>query len=158
MRGLAAIGRCSNTTRCTAISSNTVLQLLRSPQKSVFASPRAPGSFAVAIAPNRMHSKHFQKRFVMSNVPKRDDSEEEEDLAKHSSAANAEPQFSPLSTAYLTLPNVITITRMISSPAIGYLIVADKPMLACAATLAAAVSDWIDGHIAKRYNQQVKQA
>ena len=51
-----------------------------------------------------------------------------------------------------TLPNVLTFSRILSTPIIAYLILNDKPYLATALLLYAGLSDLIDGWIARRYN------
>jgi cardiolipin synthase len=52
-----------------------------------------------------------------------------------------------------TIPNIITYTRMFSSPFLGLAIVYDYKTAALAGCSIAAFSDWLDGYIAKNYNQ-----
>lgn len=53
-----------------------------------------------------------------------------------------------------TLPNILTFSRLLSTPAIGYFIVANQPFAACALFAYAGVTDLLDGWIARRFNQQ----
>lgn len=53
----------------------------------------------------------------------------------------------------LTVPNMITISRIIASPALGYAIYHDYHKVALAGCMIAGLSDWLDGYIAKNYNQ-----
>lgn len=53
-----------------------------------------------------------------------------------------------------TVPNAITISRILASPVLGVAIALDMKELALAGCLYAAVSDWADGFIAKKFSQQ----
>ena len=52
-----------------------------------------------------------------------------------------------------TIPNMITYTRMICSPFLGAAIYYDYKTVALTGCAIAAFSDWLDGYIAKNYNQ-----
>ena len=52
-----------------------------------------------------------------------------------------------------TLPNIITYSRMVASPFLGLAIVYDYKSVALAGCAVAGFSDWLDGYIAKNYNQ-----
>jgi len=52
-----------------------------------------------------------------------------------------------------TIPNIITYTRMFCSPFLGWAIVHDYKQVALAGCAIAAFSDWLDGYIAKNYDQ-----
>lgn len=54
---------------------------------------------------------------------------------------------------YWTVPNIITLSRIASSPLLAILILQGKYAYAVAGLAVAAGSDWLDGHIAKNYNQ-----
>ena len=51
-----------------------------------------------------------------------------------------------------TIPNILTFSRILSTPIIAYLILHDKPYLATALLLYAGLTDLIDGWIARKYN------
>lgn len=51
------------------------------------------------------------------------------------------------------LPNMITMSRIISSPFIGLAIAYDMKEVALGGIVYAAISDWLDGFIAKRFNK-----
>ncbi|ERS97160.1 cardiolipin synthase [Sporothrix schenckii 1099-18] len=51
-----------------------------------------------------------------------------------------------------TVPNFLTVARLIAAPFVGYLIVADQPGWALSLLAAAAVTDILDGWIARRWN------
>ena len=54
-----------------------------------------------------------------------------------------------------TIPNALTAARIASVPFISYLMVAEQHKLACALFVAAAVTDALDGAIARRWPSQV---
>ncbi|MBX3581556.1 MAG: CDP-alcohol phosphatidyltransferase family protein [Rhizobiaceae bacterium] len=54
----------------------------------------------------------------------------------------------------MTVPNVITILRLLLVPAIVYWLLTDDWKLAFAAFVLAGVSDGVDGFIARRFNQR----
>lgn len=71
-----------------------------------------------------------------------------------SSTANPTPTRPPSSReTYWTVPNIITLARIASSPLLAVLILQGKYAYAVAGLAVAAGSDWLDGHIAKNYNQ-----
>jgi cardiolipin synthase (CMP-forming) len=51
-----------------------------------------------------------------------------------------------------TIPNILTFTRLLSTPVIAYLILNDKPYLATALLFYAGLTDLVDGWIARKYN------
>jgi phosphatidylglycerophosphate synthase len=51
-----------------------------------------------------------------------------------------------------TIPNILTFSRLLSTPIIAYLILHDKPYLATSLLLYAGLTDLVDGWIARRYN------
>lgn len=63
-------------------------------------------------------------------------------------ANNSERQF-------WTTPNIITLSRIATSPLIAVAIASDMKVFACAICATGAFSDWLDGYIAKNYNQKV---
>lgn len=53
----------------------------------------------------------------------------------------------------LTVPNVISLARLLLVPVFGYLIVTERDVGALAVLALAGVSDWADGVLARRLNQ-----
>lgn len=56
---------------------------------------------------------------------------------------------------FWTIPNIITISRIASSPLIAVAIASDMKTAAFVGCAVGAFSDWLDGYIAKNYNQKV---
>jgi len=52
------------------------------------------------------------------------------------------------------IPNLITLFRIACTPALGYLIVENQMEYALIGCAAAGFSDWLDGYVAKTYNQK----
>jgi hypothetical protein len=55
-----------------------------------------------------------------------------------------------------TIPNMITLARIATCPFIALAIANDMKKTALTACIAAGVSDWLDGYIAKNYNAAVR--
>ncbi len=55
--------------------------------------------------------------------------------------------------AMFTLPNIITIGRVLLIPVVAFLLLDHDYTLAFAVFVVAAVGDWVDGFIARRFNQ-----
>lgn len=53
-----------------------------------------------------------------------------------------------------TVPNILTFTRLISAPAIGYLVVQGQTKWALGLFVYSCVTDFVDGYIARKYNLQ----
>lgn len=53
-----------------------------------------------------------------------------------------------------TIPNIITMSRIVSSPLLTLAIVNDMKTAALCGCLAFAVSDWLDGYLAEKLNQK----
>ena len=56
---------------------------------------------------------------------------------------------------FWTLPNIITSVRIVATPAIASLICYEHYQVAGALFVVAGVCDWLDGYLARKWNQQV---
>jgi cardiolipin synthase len=52
-----------------------------------------------------------------------------------------------------TIPNILTFTRLLAAPAVGYCILTTQPTLALTLFFYAGLTDAIDGYLARRFNQ-----
>ena len=96
-------------------------------------------------APARLHGHGIaQTRFLCFKAPSGDEE-------------NAKVAPSAVHHKY-TLPNAITMARIIATPYIGWLIIEQQYDMATLGFAIAGASDWLDGFIAKRFNQQVQAA
>ena len=59
----------------------------------------------------------------------------------------------PYEDRYLTIPNVITVTRMCVAPGLGAMIMFEEKLIALSSFIFLGFTDWLDGYIAKNYNQ-----
>lgn len=53
-----------------------------------------------------------------------------------------------------TLPNILTFTRLVAAPVIGYLVLHDHHAWAAGLFAYAGITDLVDGWIARRWNRQ----
>lgn len=61
-----------------------------------------------------------------------------------------------MTTRVWTVPNLISATRLLLVPVFAWLIVAEHDVAALIVVMAAGASDWLDGFIARRFNQSSK--
>eukprot|EP00981_Chlorochromonas_danica_P003175 scaffold633_cov288-Ochromonas_danica.AAC.10 len=53
-----------------------------------------------------------------------------------------------------TIPNMITCSRILASPFLGYAVATDMKVTALTGCVVFGISDWLDGYLAKRLNQR----
>ena len=53
-----------------------------------------------------------------------------------------------------TVPNILTFSRLVAAPLVGYFLVHDQYSYALALFTYAGITDLVDGYIARRYNLQ----
>jgi cardiolipin synthase len=53
-----------------------------------------------------------------------------------------------------TIPNALTLSRLVAAPLVGYFVLHDSPALALGLFTYAGVTDLVDGYIARRWNRQ----
>ena len=105
----------------------------------------------------------IQRRNQHSSKKKQDNEKKIEDSTNEPKDGSAddprfmsketENQFNALWTQAQSLPNIITITRICSTPIICHFIMTHQYKIALSGCLLAGFSDWLDGYIAKNYNQ-----
>jgi hypothetical protein len=62
-------------------------------------------------------------------------------------------QLTPHENIY-TIPNLLTFSRLVAAPVIGYLVLHDQHAWAVGLFVYAGLTDLVDGYIARRWNQQ----
>ena len=70
--------------------------------------------------------------------------------------AEIKPAHSSITENIYTLPNVLTFTRIISAPFVGYYIIQGQPLTAIGIFAYSCITDLVDGFIARRFNMQSK--
>ncbi|CAI9408900.1 MULTISPECIES: CDP-alcohol phosphatidyltransferase family protein [Aestuariimicrobium] len=53
----------------------------------------------------------------------------------------------------LTLPNVLSLLRLVGVPVFGWLVLSGHDLVAVSLLALAGASDWLDGHLARRWHQ-----
>lgn len=66
----------------------------------------------------------------------------------------AKPQIAEFTKDLYTIPNIMTMARIASSPVIGWLIIKGYTDYALSLFTVSCLTDWVDGYIARKYNQQ----
>lgn len=62
------------------------------------------------------------------------------------------PRLPTLHENIYTLPNILTFTRLIAAPAVGYFILTSQPLAAVSLFFYAGITDLVDGYLARRFN------
>lgn len=60
----------------------------------------------------------------------------------------------PIRENIWTIPNVLTMTRLVAAPSIGYLVVHESYKMALGLMVYASVTDFLDGYLARKYNRK----
>lgn len=103
------------------------------------------------LQPNRISNpsvtgktiKPFLRQY--SNTPKTEETAIEKEL-KEAVAKEV------VSNKLFTLPNILTMTRIATTPMIGYFIIKNEPILAMSIFTYSCITDFLDGYIARRFN------
>lgn len=115
---------------------------------------------ARALATPLSHSKiQFHTFSRILNVIKKTNLDDQEKLTKPTSKPL--PPLEPLSPLQpllreniYTIPNMLTATRIITAPAIGYFLINQQSGLAISIFVYSCVTDFVDGYIARKYNMK----
>jgi CDP-alcohol phosphatidyltransferase len=107
------------------------------------------------------HRPHPRLAGFARTRARNDDSEEESNLHHHSSSAAVDDtSLSSSSLSWLeqaqSLPNLITMSRIASAPLLGYFIATEQTNYALIGCGLAGLSDWLDGHVARKYHLATK--
>ena len=63
-----------------------------------------------------------------------------------------DPDPPPTTDRILTIPNLISLGRLVLTPVLGWLIISEKTVIATVLFGLMGISDWVDGQIARRTN------
>lgn len=63
-------------------------------------------------------------------------------------------KFLPLKEQIWNIPNILTLSRIVSSPFLAYAIICDHKVFALTGCVVSVFTDWLDGYIAKNYNMK----
>ena len=94
------------------------------------------------------HNDSHQKENIKST--KKDEEEESDSFVSHAT----KEQFHAFYTQAQSIPNIITISRILSTPILCHLIIDHQYNYAIAGCVLAGFSDWLDGYVARTYNQK----
>ncbi|KAJ5248929.1 hypothetical protein N7468_000380 [Penicillium chermesinum] len=108
-------------------------------------------------SPPRVSVLVLQKRFSTSKPPEEPNEANESTTSKISAPAKRLLSKIPLAKSHeniYTIPNILTFTRLLAAPAVGYLLVHEYHAAALALFAYAGITDLVDGYIARRYSLQ----
>ncbi|CZR59991.1 related to cardiolipin synthase [Phialocephala subalpina] len=94
-----------------------------------------------------------RKAIPFSTSSQRDDGKRDSTPAPKTPILEALKQITPHENIY-TIPNILTFSRLIAAPVIGYLVLHDYHAWAVGLFAYAGITDLIDGYIARRWNLQ----
>lgn len=90
--------------------------------------------------------------------PSKDDSSDEKDKLKSTDdgwiSRKTRNQIDAIYTQSKSIPNIITLTRIASTPFLSYLVIEGHYDYAMYGCILAGFSDFIDGYIARKYNMK----
>jgi len=110
------------------------------------------GSDLLLLSTRRTSSAARQIRQVSTNEPSKDASRSTSSKA-HRPPFKVLAQLTPHEDIY-TIPNILTFTRLIAAPVIGYLVLHDYHAWAVGLFAYAGITDLVDGYIARRWQLQ----
>eukprot|EP00934_Nitzschia_sp_Nitz4_P001399 Nitzschia sp. Nitz4//scaffold10_size219509//73055//73973//NITZ4_001417-RA/size219509-augustus-gene-0.224-mRNA-1//1//CDS//3329532887//1399//frame0 len=96
---------------------------------------------------SRNHSCSLKRCFSGSQLPTNND---DDNVTNPKVISNKKPALTVWQQAQ-SIPNVITLTRMASTPLLAYFIVSEQYTIAIGGCALAAASDFLDGYLAKQY-------
>ncbi|PLB36818.1 cardiolipin synthase, partial [Aspergillus candidus] len=111
---------------------------------------RSRGSFVGAIHPRYAGYANQQKRWTASGKPDKHDTPSD---SKKPSILSKIPLPTTRENIY-TVPNILTFSRLVAAPLVGYFLVYGHHTAALALFAYAGITDLVDGYIARRYNLQ----
>lgn len=107
---------------------------------------------------NFSNSRLFTNSRLLQQIPNKKISKVTDEVLKIKRPVSEPPLTQPppakldLTEDLWTVPNILTMSRIATTPIIGYSIVSDKPMMAISIFIYSCITDFLDGFIARRYN------
>lgn len=122
--------------------SKLLLNLIIKPRQVVYAVDR---SISTITTTTRSINPLLSKKYVL-NIPTKITLRQTSSAANSPSATNDSNKNEP-KNRILTIPNALTISRIVSIPFISYFLFVDQHQLACGLFVAAAITDFLDGNL-----------
>ncbi|KAB8254694.1 hypothetical protein BDV32DRAFT_142641 [Aspergillus pseudonomiae] len=112
------------------------------------------GNATLRLTSNWHQNLGLQRRWHATEKPS-----DQTDAQKSQTGSKKSPILSriPLPSSHeniYTVPNILTMTRLVAAPLVGYFLVHDYHQAALALFAYAGITDLVDGYIARRYNLQ----
>ncbi len=98
----------------------------------------------------QIRSQHTRGRKDDKQSPSDEDARNDENSFISQQTRN---QIHAILTQAQSIPNIITIARISATPFLCHFILTDQYTYAVAGCVVAGISDWLDGYIARKYNQ-----
>jgi cardiolipin synthase len=113
-------------------------------------SPRSTNAMSLELL--HVNVMHHDRRLFSSSPNGRKKKETPKDPEASSSSASSEQLYGHWMEQLQSIPNLITVGRIASTPVLSYLIVTQQHSAALVGCLLAGLSDVLDGYLAKKYN------
>ena len=129
------------------------MPLLHSQLPSLPLRPSPCGIARQAIADTRVRWGSFFSSFSSSSSSSRHSSRSDDHDNERRHASPNVAWWRPIWDEMGTVPNAITMSRMVATPGLAYVILQHEYAWACAGLAVFGFSDWLDGYIARTYDQ-----
>lgn len=105
------------------------------------------------VTKEQKQSRNDEEQNIRKNVDFDSDEGRNSNVSFFTLSKETRDQLRAINTQARSTPNMITIARICSTPFLCNLVISERYQLAVAGCVIAGFSDWLDGYIAKNYNQ-----
>ena len=147
----ATRGTLQRSSRCTISNSTSAPLFQLAPHQDRYRSQSTLTSLWTRDKPSTNHLRHASSQAPLTSPPPSGTPPPKPPPTLRSKLASS---ITPTRHENIyTIPNILTFSRLLSAPAIGYFILSSQPLPALCLFAYAGITDLIDGYLARRFNQ-----